>query len=629
MASGIPQNPGLLGRVVNALSGKLGSKDTPDQAGRRIARLGMTQRQQELNHLWAVYRGMQYASRKLDWNGRENVDRLATDVISSQGYLPPGFVDPGRKSASLPLKFRRPTAPYALVKVVVDRFTGLLFSEQQHPEVVCEGDPLTEDWLRALVDVTRLWQQMIQARTYGGATGSVAIGFQFVDGKPHVEVHDPRWLFPEFTEHGSTVLRQLEKRYRYPKEVQDPSTGKWEVKEFWYRRVIDEQSDVLFQPAPVDQGEEPAWVEAKRVDHGFGFCPVIWVQNLPVQDSEDGDPDCPPAVYDCVEAMDALIAQANRGIIANCDPTLVITTKAEMNEVGVGTDNAIRIPEGSASFLELQASGPKAALELADKLREQALEVAQCVIEHPDTGGKTATEVERNFQSMIGKADVMREQYGQKAVIPLLEMFFRAAQKIAQPRAISAPALPQGMVGPTGAVQDAAARLGGDPRAASVGSTGTAGAGEENDGIIAPPQSPPQVATVVRGAVVLPPKFEKQPDGTVQRTERQMGTGGTISLRWPGYFQPTLQDAQLAVATASAAMQGGLADDETAVGFVAPYLKVNDATALLEKVRANAAQQQADMMSMMASGQQQPAGYEQPGGEFGAGEPEPEGGAGF
>lgn len=627
MASGIPQNPGLLGRVVSALSGKLGSKDRPDQAGARIARLGMTQRQQELNHLWAVYRGMQYAARKLDWNGKENVERLATDVISTQGYLPPGFVDPGRKSAALPLKFRRPTAPYALVKVVVDRFTGLLFSEQQHPEVVCEGDPLTEDWLRAVVDVTRLWQQFIQARTYGGATGSVAVGFQFVDGKPHAEVHDPRWLFPEFSEHGSTTLVRLEKRYRYPKEVQDPATGKWELKEFWYRRVIDETSDVLYKPAPVDQGEEPQWEEAKRADHNFGFCPVVWIQNLPVQDSEDGDPDCPPAVYDNVEAIDALLAQANRGIIANCDPTLVITTKAEMNEVGVGTDNAIRVPDGSAQFLELQASGPKAAVELADKLRENALEAAQCVIEHPDTA-KTATEVERAFQSMLGKADVLREQYGQKGIIPWLEMVFRAAQMIAQPRAISAPAAPGSadalaQAGPL----DAATRLGYDPRAASVGDTGTSGAREANDGIMAP-ASPPQVATVVRGAVVLPPKFTKQPDGTTVRTERQLGSGGTISLRWPGYFQPTLQDAQLAVTTASAAVAGNLVDDETAISFVGPYLKVDDTVALIAKVRANAAQQQADMMSMMQSGQQ-PPGYEQPGGEFGGGEPEPEGGAGY
>ena len=636
--AGIPQNPGILGRVVNALAGRLGGKDGQGNAGNRIARLGMTQRQQELNHLWGVYRCLQYSSRKLDWNGKENTDRLATDVISSQGYIPPGFVDAGGKKGSLPLKFRRPTAPHALVKVIVDRFTGILFSEGQHPEVGCEGDPLTEDWLRAVADVTRLWQQMILARTYGGAMGSVAIGFQFIDGKPHVEVHDPRWMFPQFVEHGSTILESIEKRYRYPKEEKDPTTGKWEVKEYWYRRVLDKTSDVLYAPALVDKGDEPEWVEAKRVDHGFDFCPVVWVQNIPVQDSEDGDQDCPPAAYDNVEAIDALISQANRGIISQCDPTLVISTKAEMNEVAVGVDNAIRVPDGSATFLELQASGPKAAMELAGQLREHVLEMSQCVLEHPDTAGKTATEVERNYQSMLGKSDVMREQYGQRAIIPLLEMIWRAAQKVGQPRALAPvqqdPQLPPGTIGQTGQVQDAAQRLG------AVGSSGTAGAGEENDGLLNQPQAAqapgmvtqqPMGPTMVRGSVVLPPKYERQPDGTILKTERQMGTGGTITLKWPGYFAPTLQDTQLAVQAATGAMQGNLIDDETAIGFVATYFNVEDPAALIAKVRAAAGQQQADMMAMMQTGQPPQPGMpgEQPGGEGGFGEPAPEGGAGY
>ncbi len=603
MAS-LPQNPGLLGRMVNVLAGKLGSKDMAQQAAGRIARMGMSERQQELNFLWGVYKCLQYSARKLDWNGRENLDRMASDVVAHAGYLPPGFVSGANASnANFPLKFRKPTAPYSLIRTIVDRFSGLLFSENQHPEIKIEGDPETEDWLRAVAQVSRLWQQMHLARTYGGAMGTVAIGFQFVNGKPVIEVHDPRWLFPEFIEHGSMELVSIEKRYKYPKEVQDPATGKWENKEFWYRRQISKEADTLFKPAPVENGEEPEWEIEREVAHNFGFCPVVWVQNMPVQDSDDGDPDCSPAVYETVEAIDTLISQAHRGVVMNCDPTLVISSKAEMNEVRVGSDNALRVPDGSASYLELQASGPKAAMEQAEQFRKNALEMAACVVEHPDVSGKTATEVERNYQAMLSKADVLREQYGQRCIIPLLEMIYRAATLLAKPRAIAQAPQAAGAVGVIGQVQSAVQQLGGRLEDAPSGTGNTSGiskegAGEMDDGIIGGSQQ----AAVVRRQVIVPPRYQVDALGVRQRIERQPGEGGTITLKWPGYFQPSLDDVTKAVTATVGALSGGVLDDEAAVNFITPYFKVEDKAALLEKIRAAGATMQADLTGAFTSG---------------------------
>lgn len=608
MPSALPSNPGLLGRMASVLGGKLGSKDNPQNAQDRVRRLGLSKRQQELNRLWAVYRGQQYAHCKLDWNGRENIDDLSGEIISTQGYVPPGFMDMGRGAGNLPLKFRRPTSPYALIRVVVDRFTGLLFSEQQHPEIKVDGDPKTQEWLRAVASTSRLWQHMIQARNYGGSMGTACIGFQFVNGKPTIEVHDPKWVTPEFRKHGSLTLVKLEKRYIFEKEVRDETTGRWENKSFWYRRIIDEQSDVLFQPAEVGNGDEPDWQEAERVDHNFGFCPAVWVQNLPVQDSEDGDPDCPSPVYDNAWNIDALISQANRAILANCDPQLVITTKAEMAEVQMALDKALRVPEGDAKFLEVQATGPKAALELSDQLRRNSLEVSHCVLEHPDVAGKTATEGERMYQAMFNKCDILREQYGQKGILPLLEMFHRAAVALNKPRP---------------AHQDAATRLQGTFEQPPQAPPGTQNEGQpggeappaqnaaptapqagavtdENDGMIMP-----QGALLVRSSVVLPPTYQLNPQtGQMEEIQRELGFGGTITLVWPEFVRPTLDDLTKAVTATTGALSANLIDDETAVGFVAPYFKVEDKSDLLNKIRNNAAQQQADMMSMFASSNQ-------------------------
>lgn len=560
MASGMPSTPSLIGKMLNAVSNKVGPGVGGADAGAnpmdRIARLGMSPRQQALNRLWAWYRCSNYQARSMDWDGRKVVEPLDVEAIASRGFVPPGFVDAGQ---SMPIKFRRPTAPYALVKVVVDRFTGLLFSEHQHPDIDVAGDWQTEEYLKGIADVSRLWQTMIRARGMGGAMGAVCVGFQFADGKPVIELHDPRWTKPDFIDRATHKLRSIDKRFMYPQEVRDPATGRYVTVNYWYRRYVDEERDVLFKPVEVGNGQEPAWEVEREVSHGFGFCPVVWVQNLPVEDEIDGDPDCHGA-YDMVEAIDALIAQANRGIIANCDPTLVITSKAEMGtEIRKGSDNALKLPEGSVNYLEMSGSGPKAALDFAEQLRKYFLEVVQCVLEHPDTGGKTATEIERSYASMLAKADVLREQYGERCVKPLLEMMLKAARTLEEPRAqmVEQP-------GPDG--------------------------------------QPVQQQVLLRQKLTLPPVYEKDEQGQDVARERVLGPGGSLELKWPGYFRSALGDVNQAVQAAVGALSGGIVDDETAVKFIAPYFEVEDAMALVDKVRKAKQEASGGMMSPAAEG---------------------------
>ena len=496
----------------------------------RIARLGISPRQQDLNRLWAQYRGQQYSARSVDWDGTRRASALDTEVIASGAFIPPGYYDAG---ATMPLKFRRPSTPYHLRKVIVDRFTGLLFSDRKHPVLRVDDDPRTETYIRTLAEVSRLWPKMIQARTYGGSMGSVAVGFQFLEGRPAVEVHDPRWLFPEFEDREELRLARIEKRYQYPVDERDPETGAWVERPYWYRRIIDTERDVLFKPVPVDD-EAPVWEVAREVVHGFGFCPVIWCQNLPVQDDIDGDPDC-QGIDDLADQIDALLSQANVGTISNCDPTLRIITDASMGDIQKGSNNAIKLPSGSSmDYMEMTGTGPKAALELADRLRGLALEVAQCVLEHPEAGGKrTATEVEKHYASMIAKADVLREQYGERLVKPLLEMMVKAIRQMEKPRLV--------------------------------------------DG------------QLVRQVVRLPEQVTRRDDGTIERAAYTLGEGGQINLNWGPYFDPSLDDLQKATTATSVAVASGLLDKRHAIGFVAPYFLVEDAAGMAKTLAAEEA----------------------------------------
>lgn len=547
MSSGTRVEGGRIRRAISSFmqklagQGNLGTRESQAQINSRVARLGMTPRQQELNWLWAWYRTQHYETRRCDWDGKQNLEPIEHEAVATAGFLPPGFYDAG---ATLPIKFRRPKAPYALPKVIVDRFTGLLFSERHHPQIRCEGDPATEDYIAALVEESRLWATMIQARTHGGGMGTACIGFQFVDGRPVVEVHDPRWCEPTFKDKLTQKLLAIEIRYIYTEQVKDQTTGAVAPQDFWHRRIITEQKDTLFAKVPVGDGSEPEWTIDKEVEHNFGFCPVYWIQNLPVQDDIDGDPDC-AGIYDIIESMDALLSQAMKGTLANCDPTVVITTKESIGEIRKGSDNAIKIPDGTAAYMEMTGAGIERAMEQVDVLRRFALEVAQCVLEHPDQAKKTATEIERAFASMLAKADVMREQYGEKGLKPLVLDMVAVARKL-------------------------------------------------GEGI------PNAEGQIEKQVLKLPPRVLKTPSGTAQ-TERKLGPGGVLKLQWPHYFDPVLTDVVGATTAASTAKMAGIIDEEHASKFVAEYFGVEDVPAMMKKIKAEQSAKEDQMQQSLMS----------------------------
>jgi hypothetical protein len=91
------------------------------------------------------------------------------------------------------------------------------------------------------------------------------------------------------------------------------------------------------------------------VQHGLGECPAVWVQNTPILDDIDGDPDCHGA-FEMIHAIDMLLAQAQTGTIANADPTLVISTNADLpTDLAKGSRAPIKLPsDGRAEYLELE-----------------------------------------------------------------------------------------------------------------------------------------------------------------------------------------------------------------------------------------------------------------------------------
>lgn len=494
----------------------------------------MSDRQIELNRLWAYYRCQHYDGRKVDWNGKECLSHIEHEMVATSAVLPPGYYDAGQ---TYPLKFRKPTAPYALVRVIVNRFTGLLFSADRHPKIFIEDDEDTDDWITGFLEATRFWSKMTLARTYGGAMGAVGIGFKFVNGNPIVEVHDPRWCSPVFSDRDELVVDTFEKLYQYPDQVRDPATGQWVEGWFWYRRVINAESDTVWPRVPVEDDKMPDWDKERHTitEHYLGFCPIVWIHNNVVQDSVDGDPDC-HGTFDMTEAIDALLAQANRGIISNCDPTVHVSTDGDMNSVKKGSDNAIKTEKGGmAQYLEITGSGPKAAAELAANFERKVMLVSRCVIDDNFGGpARSEREVEMNYSNMTEQADLLREQYGEKGIRRLIDMVLTAARQLETPRI-------------------------------------------ERDG---------ELTNIVRSVIKLPRR-------KTTREQRVLGKGESISIQWPDWYPASLDRVLSAVQAAGQAKQYGLVSDVSATKYVSEFFgvdnigeEVNDAKQAQEELAA-------------------------------------------
>lgn len=552
MSSGTPVNPAAAGQVIAALGNRAtGGDDTPPPTGPDM----LSPRQRRLNRLWAYYRCTRYDERRVDWNGVEATSADDVEVIASQGYAPPGFFDAG---ATFPLKFRRPTAPANIAKVVVNRYTALLFGTRRNPRFVVEGDEDTEDYLNCLATEGRLWDTMRRARAFGGAMGSWAASFKLVRGRPVFEAHDPRWCTPKVRSHATGELESLEIRYCYDEDVRDPETGAWIKAWFWRRRVIDTTADELWPKVPVGDGEEPAWDEWKseRVEHGLGLCPAVWGQNVPLGEDVDGDPDC-HGTYEIMDAYDALLAQANKSILGSCDPTLLLSTDSELDSVGVGSDNAIKLEKGaSGQFLEVQGTAAQKALDLAGIMLDRIYDLTGYVPDDMTDVAKTATEVNSRVARMFEHADALREQYGAMGAVLLMEKAEHAVRKLTKP----------------------------------VRTLRT-----NDDGTTTP---------VVQLAVVRLPRrvVKDKATGTVQAVPRKLGPGGVLGLRWPPYFTPTLDDVEKAARAATTATGGKpVINDEVAARFVAPYFGLESADQLVDALRQAAEQEQAELEQALAN----------------------------
>lgn len=501
-----------------------------------------TQRFQELDRKQAFYDGTQHDYKGFDFDGRP----IATGggVLTARAPL-------GNDVAAwfIPLRSRRPSSPYRLPKIMVDAFTNMVFGMQRFPGIRIEGDPDTQDYMSAMVRAQGLSKKMISCRNIGGSVGTTALSWCFDEnGKPRCEVHNGKYLWVhKWEDREELIINHVSEIYIHAKDEWDPKKRAFTRNWYWHRRDWMKNADIAFHDTKFEPGKDPVWMPdvGGSTVHNDGEAHFFWIQNLPNEDI-DGLSDY-EGLWESFDALDLLYSIILRGAALNLDPTVVLNMDPEQFRIaGIqkGSDQAIAVgEEGDAKYMELTGTSLSTGLSIFASKRGSTLEAAQCIVADPDkiaAQGLSSVSQKLMYGPMLGKCDVLREQYG----TPMKRMLDQQ-QAIARAR---------------------------DGQKIMIYVKQTDGSWEQEPAIQEVNLPPRVVRTPVvdgDGTPTVDPATGMQLE-SIERVPRKIGEGGETELMWGAYFPPTPDDQAKAVTTLSTAAGGkAVISQQTAVELTA------------------------------------------------------------
>lgn len=488
--------------------------------GLRLDLLCTSQRFKQLDLADAYLRDTQYNARRYDWDAAF-VGSQGDATIQAQYYVP--------------MSARRPSTTRNLPLLITSRLTAMTLGTEQWPEVKIPGDVDAEDYAKTLIEEASGPAKFMEARTMGGAAGTVAMSFAFVNGEPKLRVHEAkhcrvlRWV-----DRDDFVVGAALKAYRYEQtEIVD---GRPKQVPYYAVRYWDEVREIVWNPIPEKLAREGTWPTMVRffeAAHNYGECPFYWCQNLPRSEQEDGRSDF-EGMFPRFDQINYLASATSKGTVANVDPTLVIKEDPGTNSgvVRKGSESAI-YSKGGAEYLELQGTAVATASEWCERLENWCLDEACVVVPNPATiaaKAQSGESIKLLYMPMAAQCDLLREQYGSLLKRVTKGMLNAARRIISQP--------------PGPIVETADGRR-----------------------------------VQAKATVLLPPRYEEKTgaDGKVVVTEfeRKPGISSQVKLNWRSYFPPTPADVTQMVTSATTA-KGQTISQKTAVQYTAQVFGVKD-----------------------------------------------------
>jgi hypothetical protein len=273
----------------------------------------------------------------------KRLDRLERYVKGSQyDHCKSGWLD----DDDVPLLDRAPHVVEPVGREAIESYQDLLLGEERWPTLTTSPDEddddeelglseeqgkLVDKLIRRLEKAAELPSVACEALGKGLGCGTAVANLGVVAGVPVVENLRAKHCWPEWDKDDPDKLVALEVKYPYlvkGEGVGDSKMYAGRVKCMWYRRRIDEQSDTVFKPARgKETGDEPEpdkWVVDKQINHGYGFCPVVWWACGKKHSDEEGDGDDGYSLHGLLlneqDALNRSCSQHDRAALYAGDP---------------------------------------------------------------------------------------------------------------------------------------------------------------------------------------------------------------------------------------------------------------------------------------------------------------------
>lgn len=384
-------------------------------------RLKNTLRAKRLAGLEAYWRGTQYEDRPLDVGGY----RKNSPGVYGSGCRTPGWDE------------RDPGCVWNLRGEVVSELTDWTLGGDAWCRLTVEDDEAAEDWITTVANLTNLGDVIARARDFGGAMGTAVVSFAFRNGRPIVQDHNPRLCWPlAWRDEHEHVPSLVAKVYL----GDDPLAMRPEDQPL-IARLWSETDEVLLRRDKAPEGSRDPWVWTllERVEHGLGFCPVVW---HPQQSdgSHDGVPDGAETEGE-IDEVNELFAAAGATTKRNADDTVVIREDPALNPGNVrkGGYNVIFARAG-AEYLSQKGESADVCMRLAERRAQHVYRQSGVVMVDAETlkGATSGEALKRLFQRTIKSAARLRRDYAKGLIVPLCQKILDAARALESRRLVLA-----------------------------------------------------------------------------------------------------------------------------------------------------------------------------------------------